>query len=130
MNIERKEYLIADGIGEVKFIGTNYIVSMMIDDGKMRIGTMEYHKPLCAPSAKIVSDGTTVCIDLDFNLVPVTTENWGEVKRLTDGMMEFYKEFLKQFGRELLDSPTTHKFSRFPNGESGFFLCLKDEFQF
>ena len=106
MNIEGKEYLIADGIGEVKFIGTNYIVSMMIDDGKMRIGTMEYHKPLCAPSAKIVSDGTTVCIDLDFNLVPVTTENWGEVKRLTDGMMEFYKEFLKQFGRELLDSPT------------------------
>ena len=41
MNIERKEYLIADGIGEVKFIGTNYTVSMMIDDGKMRIGTME-----------------------------------------------------------------------------------------
>lgn len=106
MNIERKEFLIADGIGEVKFIGTDYIVSMMMDNNKMRIGTMEYHKPLCAPSAKIVSDGTTVCVDLDFNLVPVSAANWEEVKRLTDGMMEFYNEFLKQFGSELLDSPT------------------------
>lgn len=105
MDIERKEFLIADGIGEVKFVGTDYTISMMIDNGKIRIGTLECRTPLCAPSAKIVSDGTTVCIDLDFNLVPVTAANWGEVKRLTDGMMEFYDEFLKQFGSELLDSP-------------------------
>lgn len=102
MMIERKESLLMEGFGDVIFTCGDYTITMMLNE-TMRIGKMEHNKPLYAPTADIVSDGKEVNINFNFDLTPVTGENWGRIKGLVDEMMAFYDEFIRQFGDELLD---------------------------
>lgn len=104
MIIERKESLLMEGFGDVIFTCGDYTITMMLNE-TMRIGKMEHNKPLYAPTADIVSDGKDANINFNFDLTPVTGENWGRIKGLVDEMMAFYTEFIRQFGDELLDPP-------------------------
>lgn len=104
MKIERTESLLMEGFGDVMFTYGDYTITMMLNE-TMRIGKIEHNKPLYAPTADIVSDGKEVKINFNFDLTPVTEENWGRIKGLVDEMMAFYTEFVRQFGDELLDPP-------------------------
>lgn len=102
MMIERKESLLMEGFGDVTFTHGDYTITMMLNE-TMRIGKMNHNTPLYAPTADIVSDGKEIKINFNFDLTPVSGENWGKIKGLVDEMMAFYTEFVQQFGDELLD---------------------------
>lgn len=84
--------------GNVQFANENCTMEFTIMDGKPMTGAILTHnKSLIAPKGTACWDGVDLSVQLSFEMSAASFDNWEELKRVTDEMEAFFKEFKEKY---------------------------------